>query len=80
MREAAEAMRLTAEELYKLGVIDRIIPEPKGGAQRGGVDAIASVRAALGAMLSELDGKDAATLVAERRKKFLRMGDKGLAA
>lgn len=80
MREAAEAMRLTADELYKLGVIDRIIPEPKGGAHRGGVDAIASVRAALGAMLSELDGKDAATLVAERRQKFLSMGDKGLAA
>lgn len=80
MREAAEAMRLTADELYRLGVIDRIIAEPKGGAHRGAVDAIASVRAAIGAMLSELDGKDAATLVSERRQKFLSMGDKGLAA
>jgi acetyl-CoA carboxylase carboxyl transferase subunit alpha len=80
MREAAEAMRLTADELYRLGVIDRIIAEPKGGAHRGAVDAIASVRAAIGAMLSELDGKDAKTLVSDRRQKFLSMGDKGLAA
>ena len=80
MREAAEAMRLTADELQKLGVIDRIIPEPKGGAHRGAVDAIAAVRADLATMLAELDGKDAATLVSERRQKFLSMGDKGLAA
>ena len=80
MREAAEAMRLTADDLMQLGVIDRIIPEPKGGAHRGAVDAIASVRAAIGAMLGELDGKDAATLIADRRGKYLDMGGKGLAA
>ena len=80
MREAAEAMRLTAEDLFKLGVIDRIIPEPKGGAHRGPQAAITSVGAVISEMLGELDGKDAKALVADRRRKYLDMGRKGLAA
>ncbi len=80
MREAAEAMRLTAGELMQLGVIDRIIPEPKGGAHRNAVDAIAAVRAAIGAMMGELEGKDRKTLITDRRGKYLDMGSKGLAA
>lgn len=80
MREAAEAMRLTAEELHKLGVTDQIIPEPKGGAHRDPEAAITSVRQAIEGMLKELDGKDAKALVADRRRKYLDMGDKGLAA
>ena len=80
MREAAEAMRLTAADLMKLGVIDRIISEPMGGAHRGAVDAIASVRGALGSMLSELNGKDRKALIADRRAKYLDIGGKGLAA
>lgn len=80
MREAAEAMRLTADDLRRLGVTDRIIPEPKGGAHRDAPAAIEAVRSALAAMLSELDGKDAAALIADRRKKYLDMGSKGLAA
>ena len=80
MREAAEAMRLTADDLRKLGVTDRIIPEPKGGAHRDRDAAIASVRTAISEMLKELDGKDAATLVADRRRKYLDMGSSGLAA
>ena len=80
MREAAEAMRLTADELMKLGVIDRIIPEAHGGAHRDATTTMNSVKDAISAMLSDLDGKDAAALVADRRQKFLDMGDKGLAA
>ncbi|MEM6304288.1 MAG: acetyl-CoA carboxylase carboxyltransferase subunit alpha [Pseudomonadota bacterium] len=80
MREAAEAMRLTAEDLIKLGVIDRIIAEPMGGAHRDAEASIASVGTAIGEMLAELDGKSPADLVSDRRAKFLGMGSKGLAA
>ncbi|MEO0995139.1 MAG: acetyl-CoA carboxylase carboxyltransferase subunit alpha [Pseudomonadota bacterium] len=80
MREAAEALRLTAQDLYKLGVCDRIITEPKGGAHRGRPETVESVRAAITAMLKELDGKDAAALIKDRRQKFLDIGSKGLAA
>ncbi|TMV03807.1 acetyl-CoA carboxylase carboxyltransferase subunit alpha [Ruegeria sediminis] len=80
MREAAEALRLTAQDLKKLGVIDRIIPEPRGGAHRNRHGTIDAVREAIGAMLGELKGKDAAALVKDRRQKFLEMGSKGLAA
>ncbi len=80
MREAANALRLTAQDLLKLGVIDRIIPEPLGGAQRQRDDAIASVGVAIGEMLKELSGKKPAELVKDRRDKFLAMGTKGLAA
>lgn len=80
MREAAEALRLTAQDLKKLGVIDRIIKEPLGGAQRGRDAAIASVGSELALMLSELKGKSRTDLVKSRRQKFLAMGSKGLAA
>lgn len=80
MREAAEALRLTAQDLYKLGVCDRIITEPNGGAHRDREATVSSVRAAIAAMLSELDGKDASALIQERRQKFLDIGSKGLAA
>ncbi|MEX3316465.1 acetyl-CoA carboxylase carboxyltransferase subunit alpha [Sulfitobacter sp. PS-8MA] len=80
MREAAEQMRLTADELKTLGVIDRIIPEPMGGAHRHAEDSIAAVGEAIGEMLQDLDGKDGPTLIKDRRTKFLEMGRKGLAA
>ena len=80
MREAAEAMRLTADDLHKLGVTDHIIPEPKGGAHRDPDAAIASVRTAIENMLKDLSGKDAKALIADRRRKYLDIGGKGLAA
>ena len=80
MREAAEALRLTAQDLHKLGICDRIITEPKGGAHRDRTVAVESVRAAIAAMLKELDGKDPAALIKDRRQKFLDIGSKGLAA
>ncbi|MEH7828160.1 acetyl-CoA carboxylase carboxyltransferase subunit alpha [Gemmobacter denitrificans] len=80
MREAAEALRLTAQDLQKLGVIDRIIKEPLGGAQRDRKETIEAVGKALETMLKELSGKKPDALVKERRQKFLDMGSKGLAA
>ena len=80
MREAAEALRLTAQDLQKLGVIDRIISEPLGGAQRGRAETVAAVGKALDTMLAELAGKSPEALVKERRQKFIGMGARGLAA
>lgn len=80
MREAAEAMRLTADDLRKLGVTDQIIKEPKGGAHRDAPIAIKAVGEAIAGMLKELNGKDAKALVADRRRKYLDIGGKGLAA
>lgn len=80
MREAAEALRLTAQDLFQLGVIDRIISEQVGGAHRHKGATIDAVGSAIKAMLSELDGKDAKELIDDRRKKFLALGSKGLAA
>ena len=80
MREAAEALRLTAQDLQKLGVIDRIVKEPLGGAQRGRKETIEAVGKAIEAMLKELTGKKGDFLIRDRREKFLDMGAKGLAA
>ena len=80
MREAAEALRLTAQDLKQLGVTDRIIPEITGGAHRHRKATIASVGANIAAMLDELSDKDRDTLVQERRAKFLSLGSTGLAA
>lgn len=80
MREAAEALRLTAQDLEKLGIVDRIIPEPLGGAQRNPQGTIGNVRKALADMLKELATKDRKALLQDRRQKFLAMGAKGLAA
>ena len=80
MREAAEALRLTAQDLEKLGVCDRIIKEPLGGAQRDRVTTITRVGEGIEALLASMDGKSRDDLIAGRRKKFLDMGSKGLAA
>lgn len=80
MREAAEALRLTAQDLQKLGVIDRIITEPLGGAQRDRKATIEAVGRAIETMLGELSGKSGDWLIKDRRQKFLGMGSKGLAA
>ncbi len=79
MREAAEALRLTAQDLKKLGVIDHIIKEPLGGAQRDREAAIASVGKTVSTLLGEMDGMDRNALIQQRRKKFLEMGSKSLA-
>ncbi|QIK77944.1 acetyl-CoA carboxylase carboxyltransferase subunit alpha [Sphingomonas piscis] len=72
--EAAEAMRITATDLQGLGVIDRVVPEPLGGAHRDPGGAIGSLKTAL---LDELDGCAKLSpdeLLAQRRAKFLAIG------
>jgi acetyl-CoA carboxylase carboxyl transferase subunit alpha len=80
MREAAEALRLTAQDLQKLGIIDRIVKEPLGGAQRAPKDTVEAVGKAIEAMLGDLAGKKPEALIKDRRQKFIDMGSKGLAA
>ena len=74
MREAAEALRLTAQDLQKLGVIDRIVKEPVGGAQRARKESIEAVGKAIEVMLKELSSKKPEALIRDRRNKFLDMG------
>ncbi|MBC7506439.1 MAG: acetyl-CoA carboxylase carboxyltransferase subunit alpha [Sandarakinorhabdus sp.] len=72
--EAAEAMRVTAADLKRLGVIDSIVSEPLGGAQRDPAAAIASLTMAIAAELMPLLSLDAVTLRKDRRAKFTQMG------
>ena len=69
--EAAEAMRVTAADLKQLGVIDRIVPEPVGGAHRQPAAAIATLGAAIGEELDALAPLSRDAVRAERREKFL---------
>lgn len=69
--DAAEAMKVTAPDLKSLGVIDRIVPEPLGGAHRDPAAAIASLGAAIGEELDALGQLDRAALINQRRDKFL---------
>lgn len=79
MREAAEALKLTAQDLRKLGVIDAVIPEPLGGAQREPDETIRSVGDEIARLLRDLRGKSPADLIRDRRQKYLDMGSRGLA-
>jgi acetyl-CoA carboxylase carboxyl transferase subunit alpha len=75
---AAEAMRLTAQDLKKLGLIDEIIPEPMGGAHREPAAALAALGDAIAAALAPLRPMTPEALRARRREKFLAMGKIGL--
>tara|TARA_R110000796_G_scaffold10692_5_gene35745 strand:+ start:14403 stop:15359 length:957 start_codon:yes stop_codon:yes gene_type:complete len=77
-KTAAEALRLTAQDLLQLGVIDDIIPEPLGGAQRSPAEACKRVGAAIIKALESMDDVEGGLLKARRRDKFLEMGRKGL--
>lgn len=72
--DAAEAMKVTAQDLKALGVIDTIVPEPLGGAQRDPKRAIAALGDAIARALGDLDTASPAQLLAGRRKKFLTIG------
>jgi acetyl-CoA carboxylase carboxyl transferase subunit alpha len=76
---AAEALKMTAEDLKRLGLIDAIVPEPLGGAHRDKQAAIAAVGEAVQAALRPLLALDGAALKARRREKFLDMGREALA-
>lgn len=71
---AAEALRLTAQDLSRLGLIDRIINEPVGGAQRDPAAMIERVGQAVAEELMPLLSEGSAALIAHRREKFLAMG------
>ncbi len=72
--DAADAMKVTAQDLLKLGVVDRIVPEPLGGAHRAPAVAIAALGAALGEEIDALVALDTATVRQQRRAKFLAVG------
>jgi acetyl-CoA carboxylase carboxyl transferase subunit alpha len=78
MKEAAAALRLTAQDLKGLGVIDVVVKEPLGGAQRDRKAAIEGVREAIRKELADLEGMSAKAIRTSRRTKFLDMGSKGL--
>lgn len=71
--DAAEAMKVSAQELKKLGVIDRIVPEPMGGAHRNTAATAASLRDAIGEELGALSRKTSTELLRMREERFLLM-------
>lgn len=73
-KDAATAMKITAQDLFELKVIDAIIKEPVGGAHREPAAAIATVGAAIAESLDELSPMPAADLRAQRRQRFLAIG------
>ena len=77
-KEAAEQLKLTAQDLNKLGVIDEIVPEPLGGAHRDVRKTIDAVGAAVEREMHALRRHDGETLKRMRREKFLEMGKQGL--
>jgi acetyl-CoA carboxylase carboxyl transferase subunit alpha len=77
-QDAADAMKMTAQDLKKLEVIDEVIPEPMGGAHRAPEETIDSVGKVVAAALDELSKLDPETLRRRRQEKFLAMGKKGL--
>ncbi|MCH4023661.1 MAG: acetyl-CoA carboxylase carboxyltransferase subunit alpha [Acetobacter sp.] len=76
---AAEALRLTARDLKKFKIIDRIIREPVGGAQRDPEATIIAVGAAIEEELKALSPLEGPALLAKRRERFLAIGQEGLA-
>lgn len=72
--EAANSMKITAQDLLQLGVIDTIIPEPVGGAHRDRHKMIERAGDAIAAAIAKFDGKDAAAVRNERHEKYLDIG------
>jgi len=72
--QAAEALKLTAPDLQQFGIIDRIVPEPVGGAHRAPIEMFETLKSILSEELQALNKKDLTTLVTERRDKFASMG------
>jgi acetyl-CoA carboxylase carboxyl transferase subunit alpha len=73
-QDAANALKITAQDLLQLRVIDAIVPEPMGGAHRAPLHAIDSVADQIAAGLKEMDGISGEELLRQRRAKFLAMG------
>ena len=73
-KDAATNMRITAQDLLELKIIDNIIPEPLGGAHRGKTAIIDAAGDVIATALKSLEGIDGETLKQERRQKYLAMG------
>ncbi|MDZ4773240.1 MAG: acetyl-CoA carboxylase carboxyltransferase subunit alpha [Planctomycetota bacterium] len=73
--DAAEALKLTAPDLVKLGLIDGVIQEPQGGAHRAPLTAMAQVKKTIQTALRELEAIPIERLLHERRQKFRRAGE-----
>jgi acetyl-CoA carboxylase carboxyl transferase subunit alpha len=73
-KDAAAALKITAQDLKKLGVIDEIVPEPQGGAHRMPDKAIANVADVLARSLKSYSNVSASVLKTQRREKFLGIG------
>jgi acetyl-CoA carboxylase carboxyl transferase subunit alpha len=73
--EAAEALKLTADDLMRLGVVDEIVPEPEGGAHRDHDTAAANLGGALRRNLQRLTEKPIEDLLKKRYEKFRRLGN-----
>ena len=73
-REAATSMKITAQDLQQMGVIDDIVPEPLGGAHRGRKAVFESAREKIDAALNELASLSADDLRKQRREKYLAIG------
>ncbi|NBP72361.1 MAG: acetyl-CoA carboxylase carboxyl transferase subunit alpha, partial [Alphaproteobacteria bacterium] len=73
--DAANALKLTAQDLLALEVIDEIVPEPVGAAHRDRDATIRAAGAAISKNLAELAGVDGTVLRQQRREKFLKMGE-----
>ncbi len=77
-QDAADALKLTAQDLERLGVIDAIVPEPVGGAHREPDKAIAALGDAIARQLAQFQGWTPDRLRQHRREKFLKMGRNSL--
>ncbi|HEC14346.1 MAG TPA: acetyl-CoA carboxylase carboxyltransferase subunit alpha [Rhodospirillales bacterium] len=71
---AAEALKLTSEDLFELGVIDAIVPEPLGGAHRDRAMAFRALGDALEKALKDMSGVDGGVLKSRRKEKYLEIG------
>jgi acetyl-CoA carboxylase carboxyl transferase subunit alpha len=77
-QEAADALKLTAQDLAKLGVVDVVVAEPLGGSHRAPAKTVAAIGEAVEEALRPLIGLDGPALRAQRREKFLAVGGRGL--
>lgn len=73
-QDAAKAMKITAQDLQKLGIVDKIIKEPVGGAHRDLPTAVKTVGAAIVKEIKSLSELDARTRIEKRREKFINIG------
>ena len=73
-QDAATNMKITAQDLLKLGVVDGIIPEPVGGAHRDGVEVVRATGDVIVKALADYDDMSPSEIRRERREKFLSIG------